>query len=67
MVIELRFFKKQKKKKKKNMDKMWKALFEILCISYITDQPIFVSHILHLDIIKSEVKMKYMVFNGDRP
>ena len=44
MVIELRFFKKNKKKKKKmkNMAKMWKALFEILRISYITDQPIFV-------------------------
>ena len=52
MVIELRFFKKnnnnnKKKKKKKNkmknMAKMWKALFEILRIFYITDQPIFVS------------------------
>ena len=45
MVIEVRFFKKKKKKKKmkKNMDKMWKALFEILRLSYITDQPIFVS------------------------
>ena len=42
MVIELRFFKKKKKKMRKNMDKMWKALFEILCMSYITDQPIFV-------------------------
>ena len=45
MVIELRFFKKKKKKKKKkmkNMAKMWKALFEILRMSYITDQPIFV-------------------------
>ena len=39
MVIEVRFF---KKKKMKNMAKMWKALFEILRISYITDQPIFV-------------------------
>ena len=45
MVIEVRFFKKKKNKKKmkKNMDKMWKALFEILHLSYITDQPIFVS------------------------
>ena len=47
MVIELRFFKKNNKKKKKNkmknMAKMWKALFEILRIFYITDQPIFVS------------------------
>ena len=44
MVIEVRFFKKKKNKKmKKNMDKMWKELFEILRLSYITDQPIFVS------------------------
>ena len=42
MVIELRFFKKKKKKKMKSMEKMWKALFEILHMSYITDQPIFV-------------------------
>ena len=44
MVIELRFFKKKKKNKKKmkNMDKMRKALFEILHMSYITDWPIFV-------------------------
>ena len=47
MVIELRWFKKKKKKKKKkkmkeNMDKMGKALFEILHMSYIIDQPIFV-------------------------
>ena len=43
MVIELRFFKKKKKKKKmkENMDKMGKALFEILRMSYITKQPIF--------------------------
>ena len=27
MVIELRFFKKEKKKKMKNMDKMWKSFF----------------------------------------
>ena len=46
MVIELRFFKKKKKKKKKkmkNVAKMRKALFEILRVSYITGQPIFVS------------------------
>ena len=43
MVIELRFFKKKKNKKmKENMDKMWKALFDILRMSYITDQPIFI-------------------------
>ena len=32
MIIQLRFF---KKKNKKNMDKMWKALLEILRMSYI--------------------------------
>ena len=43
MVIELCFFKEKKKKKlKENMDKMWKALFDIIRMSYITDQPIFV-------------------------
>ena len=43
MVIEVRFFKEKKKKKMKNMDKMWKSFFQILCVSYITDQPFFVS------------------------
>ena len=47
MVIELRFFKKKNKKKKKmknmHMGKNVKCTFVILCISYITDQPIFVS------------------------
>ena len=50
MVIELRFFKKKKKKNKnnnnnkmKNMGKNVNSTFLILRISYITDQPIFVS------------------------
>ena len=51
MVIELRFFKKKKKnnnkkkkkKKMKNMGKNVNSTFLILRISYITDQPIFVS------------------------
>ena len=45
MVIELRFFKKKKKKKKKmkNMGKNVKSTFCDIHISYITDQPIFVS------------------------
>ena len=50
MVIELRFFKKKKnnnnnnkKKKMKNMGKNVNITFLILRISYITDQPIFVS------------------------
>ena len=48
MVIELRFFKKKKKKKKKkknkmkNMDKMQRSNFQILCTYYITTQQIFV-------------------------
>ena len=47
MVIELHFFKKKeknkkKKKKMKKMDKMLKAHFEIIHMSYITDQPFFV-------------------------
>ena len=44
MVIEVHFFKKKKKKNKKmkNMDKMWKSLFQILCVSHITLLPIFV-------------------------
>ena len=48
MVIELRFFKKKKKKikKMKNMAKMRKALFEILRMSYLTDQQIFVYWLL---------------------
>ena len=78
MVIEVRFFKK--KKIKKNMDKMWKSLSPILCISHITLLPIFVyccfSHALYPDIIKSEINIKFKVkmkniliygFNGDRP
>ena len=44
MVIELRFFKKKKNNNKmKNMGKNVKSTFLILRISYITDQPIFVS------------------------
>ena len=50
MDIELRFFKKKKKKnnnnkkkKMKNMGKNVNSTFLILRISYITDQPIFVS------------------------
>ena len=45
MVIEVRFFKEKKKKKKKkmkNMDKMWKSFFQILCVSHITLLPTFV-------------------------
>ena len=44
MIIEpeVRFFKKKRKKKKmKNMDKMWKSFFQILCISHITLLPNF--------------------------
>ena len=70
MVIELRFFKKKKNNKKmKNMDKMWKALFEILCMSYITDQPIlytgYFSHILHIKSDKLKVKMNKILINVD--
>ena len=58
MVIELRLF----KKKMKNMNKMWKALFELIRMSYITKQPIlytgYFSHILHLNVIKSEINFK---------
>ena len=43
MVIELRFFKKKKKNKMKNMGKNVKSTFCDIRISYITDQPIFVS------------------------
>ena len=43
MVIEVRFFKK-KKMMKENMAKMWKDI-EILHMSYITDQPIFVYYL----------------------
>ena len=47
MVIELRFFKNNNKKKKKKMKNMGNhvkcSTFVILRISYITDQPIFVS------------------------
>ena len=42
MVIEVHFLKKEKKTTKENMGKMWKSLFYILSISYITDQPSFV-------------------------
>ena len=53
MVIEVRFFKEKKKKKKKmkNMDKMWKSFFQILCFS----------HALYPDIIKSEINLKLKV------
>ena len=46
MVIELRFFKNnnnKKKKKMKNMGKNVKSTFCDIRISYIRDQPIFVS------------------------
>ena len=72
MVIEVRFF----KKKMENMAKIWKD-FEILYMSYITDQPIlcttYFSHILHLDIIESEINFKLKVkinkirIYGDKP
>ena len=62
MVIELRFFKKKKNNKMKNMVK---STFCDIRISYITDQPIlfhgYFSHILHLDIIKSEINFKLKV------
>ena len=65
MVIEVRFFKKKKKMNKKMVDKMWKSLFQILCISHITLLPIFVywlffKHSL-LSIIKSEINLKLKV------
>ena len=56
-VIELRFFKKNKMK---NMAKMWKALFEIFACLTLTYSGYF-SHILHLDIIKSEISFKLKV------
>ena len=45
MVIEVHFFKK--KKKKKNMDKMWKALFEILHILHHRSTNFFILVIFH--------------------
>ena len=67
MVIESCFFKKRKKKKiMKNMDKIWKALFEILRMSYVTGQPIFI-YFFH---IKSEIIFKLKVkmwFSMGRP
>ena len=62
MVIELRFFKNNKKMK--NMGQNVKSTFCDIRMSYVTDQPIFVgyfSHILHLDIIKSEINFKLKV------
>ena len=69
MVIELRFFKKKKKKKKKkkmeNMDKMWKSFFGYNV--HLTSQHNtflfhgYFLHILHLDIIKSEINFKLKV------
>ena len=60
MVIEVRFFKKKKNKKKmkKNMDKLGKHFLRYY--AYLTSQinqflfPGYFSHILHLDVIKSE-------------
>ena len=46
MVIEFRLFKKKKEKMKKNMAKIWKSFFQILCISHITHQPIFAYYIV---------------------
>ena len=59
MVTELRFF---KKKKMKNMDKMWKSFYvhttsqhtQLLYTGYF-------SHILYLDITKSEINFKLKV------
>ena len=64
MVIELRFFKKKNKKKNK-MENM-KSTFRLLHTFYITTQPILVytgyfSHILYVDIIKSEINFKLKV------
>ena len=65
MVIELRFFKKKNKKKMKNMGKNVKSTFLIL--AYLTSQINqflfhgYFSHILHLDIIKSEINFKLKV------
>ena len=63
MVIEVCFFKK--KKKMKNVDKMWKSFFQILCVSHITLLPILYtgcfSHALYPDIIKSEINLKLKV------
>ena len=49
-------------KKMKNMGKNVKSTFLILRISYITDQPIFVSWLFfHLDTIKSGINFKLKV------
>ena len=70
MVIELRFFKKKnKKKKKKKMMKTWTKCGNHLFRYYehLTSQhnnflyTSYFSHILHLDIIKSEMNLKLKV------
>ena len=67
IVIELRFFKKKKKKKKmkKNMDKLWKYFLRYYAsLTSQNNKSLFTgyfSHILHLDIIKSEINFKLKV------
>ena len=62
MVIELRFFKKKKKNNKKM--KNWGKLFlrYYACLTSQNNKFLFTgcfSHILHLDIIKSEINLPY--------
>ena len=80
MVIELRWFKKKKEKKMENMDKMGKALFEILHVLYHKTTNFCILVIFHTFFTLISLKVKstsnwkwkwtktlYMVFNGDRP
>ena len=67
MVIELRFFKKKKKKKKNNKKMETWQKCEKRYYAYLTSQINYFlfhgyfSHILHLDIIKSEINFKLKV------
>ena len=70
MVSEFRFFKK-KKKKKKNMDNLWKSylpVFRTPCdISSIFLHTVTFSHVLHLDIIRTYIKMEVKTYNAGQP
>ena len=58
MVNELRFL------KVKNMDKLWKSFFQILYITSQHNQFLYTGyflHILHLNVIKSEINFKLKV------
>ena len=66
MVSEFRFFKRKKKKmKKKNMDNLIKSCLPVFWTSYdifiLFLHAVTFSHVLHLDVLKSQIGVKLKV------